>query len=93
MSPERIEHKAYSYSSDIWSLGLVLAECATGRYPFSGEASGSQIALVMCITEGDSPLPPEDGRFTPEFHRLLESMLEREPERRASAAELLQHPW
>ncbi|RYH05285.1 hypothetical protein EON65_45140 [archaeon] len=30
MSPERIRNRPYSYMSDIWSLGLVLIECATG---------------------------------------------------------------
>ena len=31
MSPERIKNDPYSYMSDIWSLGLVLQECATGQ--------------------------------------------------------------
>lgn len=34
MSPERIQRTPYSYSSDIWSLGLVLMEAATGMYPY-----------------------------------------------------------
>ena len=34
MSPERMEGLKYSYSSDIWSLGIVLSELASGRYPF-----------------------------------------------------------
>lgn len=36
MSPERILDRAYGIPSDIWSLGLVLLECATGGWsPFS----------------------------------------------------------
>lgn len=34
MSPERIRNKPYSYASDIWSLGIVLIQCATGEYPY-----------------------------------------------------------
>ena len=34
MSPERITGKKYSYSSDIWSLGLVIYELATGKEPY-----------------------------------------------------------
>ena len=34
MSPERIESRPYGYASDIWSLGLCVLECATGRYPY-----------------------------------------------------------
>lgn len=34
MSPERMKSERYSYSSDVWSLGLVLMECATGEFPY-----------------------------------------------------------
>lgn len=34
MSPERLENINYSYSSDIWSLGVVVYEMATGKHPF-----------------------------------------------------------
>lgn len=34
MAPERMKSEQYSYSSDIWSLGLVLMECATNVYPY-----------------------------------------------------------
>ena len=35
MSPERIKNLTYGQSADIWSLGITLLECATGRYPYS----------------------------------------------------------
>jgi len=34
MSPERMEGEKYHYEGDIWSLGIVLIELATGSYPF-----------------------------------------------------------
>ncbi|KAJ0881879.1 putative mitogen-activated protein kinase kinase STE-STE7 family [Helianthus annuus] len=34
LKPERISGKTYDYKSDIWSLGLVILECAIGRFPF-----------------------------------------------------------
>jgi len=34
MAPEILNHEMYSYKSDIWSLGIVLYELATGKYPF-----------------------------------------------------------
>ena len=34
MSPERIRGERYSFSSDIWSLGLTLVEAAIGRFPY-----------------------------------------------------------
>lgn len=35
MSPERISAQSYKFDSDIWSFGLVVLECATGRYPYT----------------------------------------------------------
>ena len=37
MSPERISGEAYAFDSDVWSLGLSLLECATGRFPYALE--------------------------------------------------------
>lgn len=34
LSPERIEGQKYSYSGDIWSLGIIAIEMATGVFPF-----------------------------------------------------------
>lgn len=63
----RLDALADDYASDIWSLGLVLLEAATGTFPYP--QATAQIAMVMTITEGDEPLPPrEGGEFSPEFH-------------------------
>lgn len=37
MSPERISGDSYAFDSDVWSLGLSLLECATGRFPYPPE--------------------------------------------------------
>ncbi|CAE7941959.1 MKK3, partial [Symbiodinium sp. KB8] len=48
MSPERMKKDTYDYASDIWSVGIILIECATGKYPFA--SSDSVIDLVAQIT-------------------------------------------
>lgn len=57
MSPERIRNQPYSYMSDIWSLGLVLMECATGQYPFHEHANCIEVAQT--IIDADIPLLPK----------------------------------
>ena len=47
MSPERIRNLPYSYMSDIWSFGLVMIECATGRYPFHEHTNCIEMAQVL----------------------------------------------
>ncbi len=49
MSPERVQNKPHSYSSDIWSLGIVLIECATKKCPFDEVDSVSEIVLCVCL--------------------------------------------
>lgn len=34
MSPERMDGKYYTFSSDIWSIGMVVYEMATGCHPY-----------------------------------------------------------
>ena len=56
MSPERINGQPYAFPADIWSLGLALVECATGRYPY--DASGGTMQLMIHLMEDECPLPP-----------------------------------
>ncbi len=56
MSPERIQNKPYSFMSDIWSVGLVLQECATGKYPFHEQATCIDISIngAAFVVDGGS---------------------------------------
>lgn len=43
MSPERIRGDSYSFNTDVWSVGLLLLECATGRYPYPPEGGAAAV--------------------------------------------------
>ena len=82
MSPERILGENYSYSSDVWSMGLVLIECATNRYPYSN--INSMIEMAQTVTESDPPTLQGD-RFTGEFRDFIALCLRKEARRRPAA--------
>ncbi|MBI5516418.1 MAG: serine/threonine protein kinase [Deltaproteobacteria bacterium] len=54
MSPEQVQGKRdVDARSDVWTLGVMLYECLTGRLPFDGETDG---ALYVQICTGE-PMP------------------------------------
>jgi serine/threonine protein kinase len=75
-----------SSASDIFSLGIVFFELATGEHPFRAD---SFIGVLHGIVSDPAPLP---ARVNPEISEPLQSlilrMLEKEPRLRPSAAEV-----
>jgi len=70
LQPERISGGAYDYKSDIWSLGLVLLECATGHFPYTppegDEGWVNVYELMETIVDQPEPCAPP-GQFSPQF--------------------------
>ncbi|KAL3658422.1 hypothetical protein V7S43_016555 [Phytophthora oleae] len=95
MAPERVQNNPYDYKSDVWSLGLVLIECATQMFPYAN--ARSYIDVVQSIVESPEPQLPEvdaNGEpFSLEFHEFIGRCLKKEPSERASVEELLESPW
>eukprot|EP00516_Mucochytrium_quahogii_P004547 CAMPEP_0203758506 /NCGR_PEP_ID=MMETSP0098-20131031/11354_1 /ASSEMBLY_ACC=CAM_ASM_000208 /TAXON_ID=96639 /ORGANISM=" , Strain NY0313808BC1" /LENGTH=362 /DNA_ID=CAMNT_0050650983 /DNA_START=96 /DNA_END=1181 /DNA_ORIENTATION=+ len=90
MSPERIQSHPYSYASDIWSLGLVLMECAQGSYPYP--ECRTYIDMVQTILESPPPIP-EKGTASAEFIDFATCCLKKTPKERVRADVLLSAPW
>lgn len=86
MSPERIHSKPHTYNSDIWSLGVTLAEAALGEPLFPPSEF-----YFLSFSE-DMPLPKLNS-CTPEFQDFIKSCLMIDPDKRKSARELLHHPF
>jgi hypothetical protein len=89
MSPERISNKPYGFNADVWSLGLTLAECALGQYPWRTDQG--PVGTMMEIMEGDLPVGAVSG--SPQFRDFLALCLRREPAARPAADGLRAHPW
>ncbi|CAA2967679.1 mitogen-activated kinase kinase 2-like [Olea europaea subsp. europaea] len=95
MSPERIIGGNYGYRSDIWSLGLVFLECATGQFPYSPPQQGGWVnvyELMEAIVDKPAPRAPDD-LFSPEFCSFISACVQKEPKDRLSANELMVHPF
>ncbi|KVH93995.1 Protein kinase, ATP binding site-containing protein [Cynara cardunculus var. scolymus] len=93
--PERILAGNHGYKSDIWSLGLVLLECATGQFPYSPPQPGGWVnvyELMETIVGQQPPRPPSD-QFSPQFCSFIDACLQKEPKDRSSANELMSHPF
>ena len=84
MSPEQLQGRCVDHRTDIFSLGAVVYEMATGQRPFSGETS---LELSSSILR-DTPKPVIELR--PELptglHRIVDRCLSKEPEERYSSA-------
>ena len=88
MSPEQVQGLPVDHRSDIFSMGVLLYEMATGRRPFEGANPAAVIASVM----RDSPVPPT--RLNPglplRLGRIIDRCLKKDPRHRwQSSSELL----
>jgi len=87
MSPEQTRGEPLDARSDIFSLGCVLYEIATGELPFRGT---TMLSVMHAITSTE-PHPPSSLRaeIPLEFDLIVERALAKDKERRyASASEL-----
>jgi mitogen-activated protein kinase kinase 1 len=91
MSPERMQSEPYNYKSDIWSLGIVLIECATGCYPYKERGVGL-IEMVQNILEQAEP-NVDPTCFSAEFREFLSHCMKKDAEQRLPADILLASPW
>lgn len=88
MAPEQLELEEALPASDIYTLGLVIYEMLTGKFPFEGETA---IQVVFMRVQED-PIPPR--HFMPElddvWDHLILRCLERDPaERICNAGEVV----
>ena len=92
MSPEQLEGREADARSDLWALGCVLYEMATGRRAFEGRSQASLIAAILerepaAIGEPPSgsvsrgaPAPPHG------LERLIRNCLAKDPDDRIQTA-------
>ena len=84
MSPEQIEGKEADARSDIFALGTVLYEMASGKRPFEGK---SQISLASAILEKDpEPVSSVNPQLPLAFAQVVTTCLQKNPDDRFQSA-------
>ena len=87
MSPEQVRGEELDARSDLFSLGVVLYEAATGKKPFTGKNT----VLVMNAVLKDAPASPKElnPSLPQDIGKAISQVLEKDPSMRfQSAADL-----
>ena len=89
MSPEQAEGRALDQRSDVFSLGILLYEMATGQRPFKGDTSVSVLSAILKDTPGSvTDLRPDLPR---DLGKILKRALTKDPEHRYQSAKDLRN--
>jgi hypothetical protein len=86
MSPEEVMQRPITAASDIFSLGVVLYELASGTNPFRGDSAGATTRLIQGLAA--PPLPAQAKGVPQELDRLVRRMLSKSPADRPAASEV-----
>lgn len=90
MAPEVCRGMDYDAKVDVWSTGVLAIECAEGAPPLLHETQMK--AMFIIATEGPPKLK-EPKEWTEDFHDFISRCTKIDPAERASAAEMLKHPF
>uniref|UniRef100_A0A8D0GDR2 non-specific serine/threonine protein kinase n=1 Tax=Sphenodon punctatus TaxID=8508 RepID=A0A8D0GDR2_SPHPU len=87
---ETMKDTPYNYKADIWSLGITLIEMAQMEPPHH---ELNPMRVLLKIAKSDPPTLCCPSKWSLEFRDFLKTALDKNPETRPSAAELLEHPF
>ena len=84
MAPEQIRGEAVDARTDLFALGIVLYELATGRRPFRGETPADVSSSIL--RDAPEPLTRVRSDLPPDLDRIVARCLQKNPRQRAQSA-------
>ncbi|XP_073454870.1 serine/threonine-protein kinase PAK 4 isoform X1 [Aquarana catesbeiana] len=90
MAPELISRLPYGPEVDIWSLGIMVIEMVDGEPPYFNEPP---LKAMKMIRDNLPPKLKNVQKVSPLIKGFLDRLLVRDPSQRATANELLKHPF
>ncbi|XP_058847415.1 serine/threonine-protein kinase PAK 6-like isoform X1 [Acipenser ruthenus] len=90
MAPEVISKTPYGTGVDIWSLGIMVVEMVDGEPPYF---SDDPVQAMKRLRDQPPPTVKNTHMASPVLKDFLGRMLTRDPLQRATAMDLLEHPF
>jgi len=89
VAPEVLECKPYDKACDLWSVGVITYVLLTGCFPFWDKNNAVLYEKIRKVEYGW----PQGKHISAEAKHLIQHLIEKNPDKRYTAEQALQHPW
>ncbi len=86
MSPEQARGRRLDHRTDLYSLGVMLYECATGSVPFQGQ---SMAVIAQHVSEEPTPPRFKNPEIAPSLETLILKLLAKDPDARPESGTIV----